>query len=63
MRLEPEDLKYNEKKEFWTKNKEYCKTGNFRLYFNFAKFANFVNSRKLSARESLKVDIYEYIPR
>ena len=32
----------------------YCKTGNFRVHFNFAKFASFVNSRKWSARESKK---------
>ena len=38
-----------------------CKTGNFRLHFNFAKFANFANSRKLSARESKKVYVYKYI--
>ena len=33
---------------------KYCETGNFRLHFNFAIFANFVNSRKLSAREKKK---------
>ena len=32
----------------------YCKTGNFRLHFNLAIFANFVNSQKLSAREEKK---------
>ena len=45
-------------------NGKYCKycTGNFRLHFNFAKFAHFVNSRKLSARESKKVYVYKYVP-
>ena len=40
---------------------QYCKTRNFRLHFNFAKFANFVNSRKLSARESTQGYVYKYI--
>ena len=34
---------------------QYCKTENFRLHFNLAKFANFVNSRKLSACANWKV--------
>ena len=30
------------------------------MHFNFAKFANFANSRKLSARESKIFYVYKY---
>ena len=40
---------------------KYCKTGNFRLHFNFAKFTTFVNWQKLRARESKNSNVYKDI--